>query len=113
MAFTPYHNLDGSVATENELVAPGTNANEIKSILITNTHNTDAATVGLYISKLSIEAIGDAAENYYLLKKVKLPLGSSLLLDSDDMLGFDNSENAFGLYMTVGSGDTVDVLIKR
>ena len=37
----------------------------------------------------------------------------SILLDNSDMLAFDNSTVGYGLYIKVGSSDTLDVLIKR
>ena len=111
MAFTPYHNIDGSNGVDVELVAPGSNANNIKSIMITNTHATADATVSLFISKLS--ANSTAAEVYYIISTVAIPSDTSLLLDDQYILAFDNTSSAYGLYTTVGSSDTLDIIIKR
>ncbi len=111
MALTPYHNIDGSNGVDVELVAPGHNANNIKSIMLANTHATADATVSLFISKLS--ANSTAAELYYIIHTVAIPADTSLLLDDQHILAFDNTSNAYILYTTVGSSDTLDIIIKR
>ena len=109
MAFTPYHNIDGSSTRDNELVAINDIPRKsIKSIQITNTDDA-AVTVDLYIFKDSTDAT--AGKTYYFLKSVSIPVGVSLILDDPYLLKFDNSN--FSLYISVGSSDTVDVLISR
>ena len=49
MAFVPYHNITGSTGVTTELIKPGSNASGIQSILITNTHATNSATVTLFL----------------------------------------------------------------
>ena len=110
MAFKPYHNISGSDGIEVELLAPGDGANDVKSILIANTH-TAIITVSLFIQNNPSTAI--ASSTFYMLKNVAVGIGTSLLLDSNDMLSFDNSANGFGLYIQVGSSDTADVFITR
>jgi len=109
MAFKPYHNIDGSTGVDVELLAPGDNANNIKSILIANT-TASAATVSLFIQN---SPTGSAPSTFYMLKNISMTAGSSLLLDSNDMLAFDNSPNGYGLYVTVGGSDTFDISITR
>ena len=111
MAFTPYYNITGSTGITVELLAPGDQADSIKSILLTNVHATADATVSLFIQKLSASAT--ASKTYYLLSTIAIPSDTVLLLDDNDMLAFDNSASGYGLYITVGSSDTVDVLISR
>ena len=111
MAFTAYHNITGSAGVDVELLAPGDNAGNIQSILFTNTHATADATVSLFIQKLSVSAT--ASSTYYILSTIAIPSDTSLLLDNSDMLAFDNSTTGYGLYTTVGSSDTLDILIKR
>ena len=105
MAATLLHNITGSSGVDVELLAPGDGVNNIQSITITNTHNSSAATVGLKIYR-------DAtAKTFFILGKTVLPSGTTLLLDNPSHLNFDNSNSGFGLYASVGSGDTVDILI--
>ena len=107
MAFTAYHNVDGSNGVDVELLAPGDNANSIQSILITNVDNADV-TVSLFLQNSPTAA---SATTIYILNTLTVPQNVSLLLDDKALLGFDNSNSGYGLYITVGSSDTVDVLI--
>jgi hypothetical protein len=49
MAYTRYHSLAGSTAVTTKLIARGSNANDIKSILITNTHASNGSTITLFL----------------------------------------------------------------
>ena len=115
MAFIPYHSItynsglfhNGVTAGEDiELIAPGTNVNQIKSIVITNTHDTTAATFSLFIEDDPTAAV---AKIYYIIKKVIIPIGTSLVLDNSSIISFDNS--IYGLYARVAGSDTLDVMI--
>ena len=108
MAFTEYHNITGSTGINVELIAPGTNVGAIKSIMITNTHATADATVTLFIED---DPTAAAASTFKILSTVAIPSDTSLLLDNSSILTFDNSSNGYGLYLTVGSSDTLDVMI--
>ena len=111
MAFTPYHNIDGSQAQDNELVAiDDILRKRIKSLQITNTDDA-AVTVDLYIVKDSTDTA--SGETYYFLKGVVIPENVSLILDDPYLLSFDNSSAGYSLYISVGSSDTVDVIIKK
>ena len=104
---TFYSNITGSTGVDIELLAPGVHESGIKSILLTNTHGSADATVSLFIQKLSTDAT--ASETYYMLSTVAIPADTSLLLDNPSMLSFNNL--IYGLYLTVGSSDTLDVII--
>jgi predicted secreted protein len=106
MAFTPYHNITGSSGVDVELIAPESGAGSIQSILITNTDATADATVTLFIED---DPTAVAASIFKILSTVAIPADTSLLLDNSSMISFDN--NTYGLYMTVGSSDTLDVMI--
>ena len=96
-----------------ELLAPGDGVNDIKSILIANTHATVDATVSLFLQD---DPTGAVTSTFYMLSTVAIPSDTSLLLDNNDMLSFDNGANGFGLYLTIGATDgtnTLDILIKR
>jgi|TARA_R100000479_G_C6230738_1_gene145116 hypothetical protein len=108
MAFTRYHNISGSSAITTELIASGSKAKNIKSIVITNTHASADAAVTLFLQTNPADA---APSTFNMLSTVSVPVNTSLLLDNQSMISFDNSK--FGLYITVGSTDTVDVLINN
>lgn len=110
MAFTAYHNITGSTGVNVELLAPGSKAGDIKSILIANTHATADATVTLFIQD---DPSTGSTSTFKLLSTVAIPSDTSLLLDNSSMLSFDNSAEGYGLYLTVGSSDTLDVFINR
>ena len=103
MAFTKYHNITGSSGVDVELLAAGDKSSNVKSIWITNTRASNAATVSLYINNNTTN------KKYYFLSTLVIPANGSLLLDDSNSLSFDNSN--YGLYMTVGSSDTLDVII--
>jgi hypothetical protein len=105
MAFTKYHNIAGATAVTTRLISSGSNANDIKSIMITNTHATDAASVSLFLQ----DDTGSVVKNFSILSSVLIPLNVSLLLDDKSLLSFNNS--VYNLFITVGSSDTLDVLI--
>jgi hypothetical protein len=108
MAFTALHSIDSSTdGQEVELIAVGDNANNIKSILLTNV-DTAAITVDLYIYDSSTDT------RYHLLFGTSLPVGASLLLDNSDMLAFNNTLSGFSLNLKLGStSDLINILIKK
>ena len=108
MAFTAYHNITGSTGVDVELIAPGEKIGEIKSIVIANTHVTADATVSLFIRNNPIVA---TASTFYIISTVAIPSDTSLILDDSSILSFSNSSTGYGLYITVGSSDTLDVMI--
>jgi len=108
MAFTRYHNIAGATAVTTELIKSGSKAKNIKSIVITNNHASAAATVTLFLQSNPTDA---APSTFNMLSTVSIPTNASLLLDNQSMITFDNSK--FGLYITVGSTDTIDVLINN
>ena len=110
MAFTPYHNITGSTGVDVELIAPNENVGAIRSIMITNTHATADATVSLFIQD---DPTAAAASTFYIISTIAIPSDTSLLLDNNTVLSFDNSSDGYGLYLTVGSSDTLDVMINR
>ena len=108
MAFTAYHNITGSTGVDVELIAVGEGVVGINSIMITNTHATADATVTLFIED---DPAAAAASIFKILSTVAIPSDTSLLLDNSSVLSFDNSNAGYGLYLTVGSSDTLDVSI--
>ena len=104
---TRYHNVTGSTGVTVELLKPGDSVSGIKSILITNIHAYAAATVTLFVQT----TVSSTLENYKILNTVSIPAKVSLLLDESSIFNFPNHSKGFGFYITVGSSDTIDVLI--
>ena len=108
MAFVPFHSIDSSTdGTEIELIDAVENVSSIKSVLLTNTDSHDL-NVSLYVQD------SQTGNKFFMLHLVSLPQKMSLLLDSDDMLAFNNSSSGFSLNLGLGGAtDTIDVLIKK
>jgi hypothetical protein len=107
MAFKAHHSINTAADGVNiRLIETGENVNNIKSILLTNTDSNEVQ-VDLYIQ--------DSDDvKYHLLYNMKIPIGVSLLLDSDDMLSFNNTSTGYSLNLTTnGATDLIDVLIKK
>jgi len=90
-----------------ELIKPSDVNAGIKSILLTNVHATADATVTLFIQN---DPTSGATSTYNLIHTVAIPADSSLLLDETSIFKFGEQ---YGLYITVGSSDTVDVFISQ
>ena len=100
-----FYNVTGATATTVELVSPAQSNFGIKSILLTNVHATADATVTLFIQD---DPTSGTTSTYNLIHTIAIPADSSLLLDESSIFRFDEK---YGLYITVGSSDTVDVII--
>ena len=105
MAFTAFHNINTATdGTDIQLINYGERVS-LKSLLLTNIDSA-AITASLYLQDFS------TGTKYYILYEVSLPVGASLLLDSDDMLKFNNSSTGFSLNLTMGStSDLINVLM--
>ena len=105
MAFTAFHNINtANDGIDIQLINYGERVS-LKSLLLTNIDNA-ALTASLYLQDFT------TGSKYYLLYQVSLPVGASLLLDSDDMLKFNNSSTGYSLNLTMGStSDLINVLM--
>tara|TARA_R100000808_G_C2131295_1_gene140473 strand:- start:250 stop:564 length:315 start_codon:yes stop_codon:yes gene_type:complete len=99
-----FHNITGSTGVTVELLAP-TDVSNIKSILLTNVHDTADATVTLFIQN---DPTSGTTNTYNIIHTIAIPADSSLFLDDTSMFRYPVD---YGLYITVGSSDTVDVMI--
>jgi hypothetical protein len=109
MAFTPYHNIRGATAREQELISVGDIPRKgVKGIWLSNIHTSSAATINLYLYKESTDEA--AEETYYFMKEYALAAKTYVVLDNIYLLNFDNS--IYSLQMEIGGSDTVDVLIQ-
>ena len=102
-----FYNITGSTGITVELISPTEDNNNIKSILLTNVHATADATITLFIQD---DPSSGATSTYNILSTVAIPSDTALLLDNPSMFRFDDF---YGLYITVGSSDTVDVMISN
>ena len=100
-----FYNITGSTGITVELISPIEDNGGITSILLTNVHATADATVTVFIQD---DPTSGATSTYNLIHTIAIPADSSLLLDNSSMFRFDDF---YGLYITVGSSDTVDVII--
>ena len=108
MAFAPYHNITGSTGVTKTLIERGSKSGTLKTILITNTHATNSATVTLFLQS---NPTSGEPETFNILFTTPIPVAMSLLLEERDGIVFNNS--VFGLFVTVGGADTVDILITK
>ena len=102
-----FYNITGSTGITVELISPTEDNTNIKSILLTNVHATADATVTLFIQD---DPTSGTTSTYNILSTVAIPSDTALLLDNPSMFRFDDF---YGLYITVGSSDTVDVIISN
>jgi len=79
----------------------------VRSLLLTNVHASNDATVTIFIQD---DPAAAAPKTYNIIHTIAIPADTSLLLDNSSMLTHDDR---FGLYITVGSSDTVDVMINN
>ena len=101
-----YYNISGSSSVTTELVAP-TSDLRIGTLNVCNTHASADASVTIFIQN---DPSSGTTETYNILKNVVLPAKTSLLLDNSNLFDYKPS---YGLYITVGSSDTVDVVITK
>ena len=103
---TLQHNIT-TVLTK-ELLKAGEGVSNVKYISIANVGSATAH-VDLLFNKNE--------NNYYLLKEGIIPVGSTLTLNQDDNIAFDNTINGFSLRIQVDDGSAsavpVDVIITR
>ena len=102
-----FHNITGSTGVTVELISPAEDNGGIKSILLTNVHATADATVTLFIQD---DPTSGTTSTYNIIHTIAIPADSSLFLDNSSMFIFGEE---FGLYITVGSSDTVDVIVSQ
>lgn len=99
-----FYNITGSTGVTVELIAPDDESN-INSILLTNVHATQDATVSLFIQD---DPESGTTNTYSFLSTVGIPADAALFLEDSSMFRYPDF---YGLYITVGASDTVDVMI--
>jgi len=99
------YNITGSTGVIVEIVSAG--AKSIKSLMLTNVHATNAATVSVFFENRPVS--GDP-EIYHIIHDIIIPIGTSLFLDETNIL---KAPKEFSVYVQVGASDTVDVIISN
>ena len=100
-----FYNVTGSTGVTVELISPTEDNGGIKSILLTNVHATADATITIFIQD---DPASGTTSTYNIISTIAVPSDTALLLDAVPKFPDD-----FGLYITVGSSDTVDVIINN
>ena len=100
-----FFNVTGSTGVTVELISPTEDNSGIKSILLTNVHATADATITLFIQD---DPSTGATSTYNFISTVAIPSDTALILDT-----IPTFPDEFGLYITVGGSDTVDVAIDK
>ena len=100
-----FYNVTGSTGVTVELISPTEDNGGIKSILLTNVHATADATITIFIQD---DPASGTTNTYNIISTIAVKSDTALLLDAVPKFPDD-----FGLYITVGSSDTVDVIINN
>tara|TARA_R100001510_G_scaffold47658_1_gene45058 strand:+ start:63 stop:389 length:327 start_codon:yes stop_codon:yes gene_type:complete len=108
MSFQNFYNIntatDGTVVT---LIQQGQNVGNLKAIIITSTSAASKEISLFYQNETELAP-------YYLIYKQPFPIGGTLLLDSDDMVAFNNSSLGYSLYFQAHDTSTkATVILKR
>lgn len=98
---TLLHNITTTLTQD--LLTAGDGVNNAKSITIANVESSSDSVVSLFLNQKQ--------SDFYILKSVLIPVGSSLVLDEKDNISFNNGISGFSLRIQ-STGD-VDVIIKR
>ena len=97
-----HFNITGELTQE--LIAAGDNI-KVSKIALTNVHDTTPCAIDLYIEKCGFG-------KFYILKGVKLPIGTTL---THDIFNFSSKANEFSLYVklwkSAAETPAVDVIL--
>ena len=103
-----FYNVKGSSVSggqaTTELVSPSIDYT-VGSLLLVNIHDSAVATITLFIQNDPIDA---ASNTYEIAHGVVIPAGAALAFEQPLVF---NVPSTYGLYITVGSSDTVDVTV--
>tara|TARA_R100001510_G_C7523484_1_gene117993 strand:- start:50 stop:367 length:318 start_codon:yes stop_codon:yes gene_type:complete len=101
-----YYNIAGSSGVTTELIAPSVDLN-VSSLVICNTHASNDASITLFIQD---DPTSGTTSTYNITKSLVLPAKVSLMFEETKLFNYSTD---YGLYITVGSSDTVDVIINK
>ena len=100
-----FYNITGSTGVTVELISPSATNPSIKSVLFTYTHASANATITLFIQE---DPASGSTSTFNILYTVSIPASTSLSFDTPTLAKYPQG---YGLYITVGSSDTLDVLL--
>ena len=87
-------------ATQVNLIPINTKLKRITSMTLANIHS-GAATATVFLS--------NSVDNWYIIKDVVIPVGSTLKLESDEL---DYDADIYNLYVKLGGSTPVDVIVR-
>ena len=89
--------------TQVKLISINATVRPLKSMSLANIHASDSVSVMVFLA--------NPTDNYYILKNVVIPFGTTLVLD-EDMVNYNT--NVYNLYIKLSASDSaVDVIIKH
>ena len=95
-----YSKITGS--TQVKVIDLGAKVKPIQSMSLANIHASDSVSVAVFLA--------NPTDNWYILKNVVIPFGTTLILDSDEI---DYTTSLFNLYVKLSASDSaVDVIIR-
>jgi hypothetical protein len=104
-AVTRFYNITGSTGVTVQLLAPSVINPSIRSVLFTNTHASADATITLLIQN---DPVSGTTSTFNILHTISIPASTSLSFDTPTLAKYPQG---YGLYVTVGATDTLDVLL--
>ena len=87
-------------STQVKIININTKTEKLTSMTLANIH-TDTATVSVFLA--------NSVDNWYIIKDVVIPTGSTLKLESDEL---DYDADVFNLYVKLAGSTPVDVIIR-
>lgn len=87
-------------ATQVNVIPISTKTKRLKSMTLCNIHSAEAAATVF---------LANSTDNWYIIKDVAIPVGSTLKLESDEL---DYDGDIFNLYVKLGGTTPVDVIIR-
>jgi hypothetical protein len=99
MSIVKYYNKIVN-ATQVNLIPINTKTQKLNSMTLANIHSADAS-VTVFLA--------NSTDNWYIIKDVVMPTGSTLKLESDEL---DYDLSVFNLYVKLGGSTPVDVIIR-
>jgi len=87
-------------STQVNAIPINTKTKQLKSMTLCNIHS-GAATVTVFLA--------NSEDNWYIIKDVVIPVGSTLKLESDEL---DYDGDTFNLYVKLGGSTPVDVIVR-
>ena len=87
-------------ATQVNVIPISTKTKRLKSMTLCNIHSAEAAATVF---------LANSTDNWYIIKDIVIPVGSTLKLESDEL---DYDGDIFNLYVKLGGTTPVDVIIR-